>query len=398
MSTDLHRRHWLRHSAWLLAAGTVWAPALAHTGATPPGPAPTTDTPDSLPGRVRLAAAWRSHGDTPDCGRDCDQVGVLELDWTARTVRVAASLPVQGRAHGLLAEADGGFLAVATRPGRWLLRCDAQGRLVTRHRLDDETPLRTLGGHVLSSADGQWLYTTETDTRDGSGWIGVRDRHTLQRVAQWPTHGLDPHHLTLDASGALLVLNGGIPRTADGKAVRLHTMDPSLVRLDPHSGTLLGQWRLDDPRLSLRHLAWSLPPEAGQPPVLGIALQTQQDEPAERRDAPVLALWDGQALRLANRRPAAAGYGGDIAPGPGGGFIVSGQRVGEGLLWHPDAPDRWTTIAKLTEPCALAAWPGRGGVLMAAGRGIGFWHPSLPPAMLPWPMAMAPDNHWIVLG
>lgn len=403
MSSNLHRRHWLRHSAWLLAAGTAWAPALAHAGATPPGPAPTTDTPDSLPGRVRLAAAWRSHGDTPDCGRDCDQVGVLELDWTARTVRVAASLPVQGRAHGLLAEADGGFLAVATRPGRWLLRCDAQGRLVTRHRLNDETPLRTLGGHVLSSADGQWLYTTETDTRDGSGWIGVRDRHTLQRVAQWPTHGLDPHHLTLDASGALLVLNGGIPRTADGKKTRLEAMDPSLVRLDPRSGERQGQWRLDDPRLSLRHLAWGLPVQSDErepasAPLLGIALQAEHEDATQRRDATLLALWDGQDLRLANRSVAGAGYAGDIAPGPGGGFIVSSQRSHEGLLWHPDEPERWTPIAKLTEPCALAGWPGRGGVLMGAARGIGFWHPTMPPAMLAWPTAMAPDNHWVVLS
>jgi hypothetical protein len=400
MNTDLQRRTWLRYTAWLLAGGTVWAPALAQTGAASAAASPA---PNALPPRVRLAAAWRGHGDTPDCGRDCDQVGVLELDWPARTVRVTSSLPVQGRAHGLLAEADGGFLAVATRPGRWLLRCDAQGQLVVRHRLDAETPLRTLGGHVLASADGQWLYTTETDTRDGSGWIGVREHRTLRRVAQWPTHGLDPHHLTLDTSGALLVLNGGIPRTADGRKTRLETMDPSLVRLDPRRGERLGQWRLDDPRLSLRHLAWGLPVQADEhgparAPLLGIALQAEHDDAAQRRDAPLLALWDGQDLRLANRSVAGAGYAGDIAPGPGGGFIVSGQRSHEGLLWHPDAPERWTSIARLTEPCALAAWPDRGGVLMAAGRGIGFWHPALPPAMLPWPKAMAPDNHWVVLG
>lgn len=398
MRTDLHRRSLLQHITWLLAAGTVWAPAVAQTAAAPVATSSATPPP-----RVRLAAAWRSHGNTPDCGRDCDQVGVLEIDWTARSVRVAASLPVQGRAHGLLAEADGGFLAVASRPGRWLLRCDVQGQLVARHLIDSENPLRTLGGHVLASADEQWLYTTETDTRDGSGWIGVRDRRTLQRVAQWPTHGLDPHHLTLDASGALLVLNGGIPRTASGQKTRLDAMDPSLVRLDPRSGALLGQWRLDDPRLSLRHLAWGRAVAAddrgpARAPLLGIALQAEHDDAARRRDAPLLALWDGQDLRLANRSVAGAGYAGDIAPGPGGGFIVSGQRSHEGLLWHPDAPERWTPIAKLTEPCALAAWPDRGGVLMGAARGIGFWHPALPPAMLAWPMAMAPDNHWIVLG
>lgn len=251
MSTDLHRRTLLRHTAWLLASGAVSAPALAQSDT---APSDTIGAPP-LPSRVRLAAAWRSHGNTPDCGRDCDQVGVLELDWAAREVRVAAHLPVQGRAHGLLAEPGGGFLAVATRPGRWLLRDDPPGELQTRHLIDAETPHRTLGGHVLASADGQWLYTTETDTRDGRGWIGVRDHRTLQRVAQWPSHGLDPHHMALDAGGALLVVNGGIPRTASGQKTRLEAMDPSLVRLEPRSGALLGRWRLGDPRLSLRHVA-----------------------------------------------------------------------------------------------------------------------------------------------
>lgn len=401
MNPLLNRRALLQHTAWLAASTALWTPArAAAASATPDATStPTADTaPAALPARARLAAAWRSHGDTPACGVDCDQVGVLELDWQARQVRIVSSLPVAGRAHGLMAEPDGGFVAVATRPGLWLLRCDAQGRLQTRHSLAEETPLRTLGGHVIASADGQWLYTTETDRQDGSGWIGVRDRRTFQRVAAWPTHGLDPHQLTLDASGALLVLNGGIPRSADGRPVRLEAMDPSLVRLDTRTGERLGQWRLDDPRLSLRHLAWSLPSEPGDTPVLGIALQTQHEQPTERRDAPLLALWDGQQLRMANRVPAAAGYGGDIAPGPGGGFIVSGQRVGEGLLWHPDAPDRWTPIARLTEPCALASWPDRGGVLLAGTRGVGLWHPVHPPAMLPWPMAMLPDNHWIALA
>lgn len=388
MSPLLNRRTLLQHTAWLAAASAL---SPAHAASTSP------DTAD-LPDGVRLAAAWRSHGDTPTCGVDCDQVGVLELDWRARQVRIVGSLPVAGRAHGLMAEPDGGFVAVATRPGLWLLRCDAQGQLQTRHHLGDETPLRTLGGHVIASADGQWLYTTETDRQDGSGWIGVRERHSFRRVAAWPTHGLDPHQLTLDASGALLVLNGGIPRSADGRPVRLEAMDPSLVRLDTTTGALLGQWRLGDPRLSLRHLAWGEAAEPGQAPLLGIALQTQHTQPAERLEAPVLALWDGQQLRLANRLPAAAGYGGDIAPGPGGGFIVSGQRVGEGLLWHPGAPDRWTPIARLTEPCALASWPERGGVLLAGQRGVGLWHPVHPPAMLPWPVTLLPDNHWVTLA
>ena len=95
---------------------------------------------------------------------------------------------------------------------------------------------------------------------------------------------------------------------------------------------------------------------------------------------------------------AAAGYSGDICAGPGGGFVLSGQRTGEGLLWHPDAPDRWTTLARITEPCALANWPDAGGVLVGAQFGIARWRAAGAPAMLPWPQALTPDNHWVVLA
>lgn len=327
-----------------------------------------------------------------------DHVGILAMDWAANTIRIEASTAVSGRAHGLLADPDGGFYAVATRPGHWLLHCDAQGRQITRHVIEQDKNLRTFGGHVLASADGQWLHTTETDTRDGSGWIGVRDRRSLARVAEWPSHGLDPHHLVFDDQGSLIVANGGIPRTASGAKTRLRDMDPSLVRLDLATGELLGQWRLPDHRLSLRHLAWSAFADSTYGRMLGIALQAEHDDAALRRDAPLLALWDQRGLRLANRSVEGAGYSGDIAPSPAGGFVLSGQRTHQGLLWRPETPDSWAVIARVTEPCALASWPEHGGVLLSAARGAGLWHPTQPAAMLPWPAPMQPDNHWVLLA
>ena len=139
---------------------------------------------------------------------------------------------------------------------------------------------------------------------------------------------MDPHQLLRDAQGMLVVANGGIPRTADGKKRDLHLMAPSLVRLNPANGELLGQWRLADPRLSIRHLAWS----TGDQPLLGVALQAEHDDIDQRRAAPALALWDGKELRIPTRTATAGGYAGDIAPGPGGGFVISGQRVGRGYL------------------------------------------------------------------
>ena len=277
----LQRRPLLQSAALVLGAWAV--PGLAPAQAGPPRAAPGAI---ALPD-VRLAAAWRSQSGADGTPTPRDHVGILHLDWAAGQVRIAAEVPVQGRAHGLLAEAGGGFLAVASRPGRWLLRCDAQGQVVRRLAMEDDTPTRTLDGHVTPSADGQWLYTPETDRSNGEGWVSVRDRRSLARVAQWRTHGIDPHQCLTDADGALLVANGGIPRTPGGEKRDLHRMAPSLVRLAPASGELLGQWRLDDPRLSIRHMAWSQ--RADAPPLLGIVLQAEHDAPDQRRDAPVLA-------------------------------------------------------------------------------------------------------------
>lgn len=387
----LHRRQLLKTSPLLLGALVAPFAALAQQG-------PSTA---SAPATDRLAAAWRTAPGSGQVNAGRDFAGILELDWTQRQVRIAVQVLLPDRVHGLLAEPDGGFLAVATRPGHFLMRMDAQGQVVVHHTLDQESPQRTLDGHVSPSADGQWLYTSETDRSTGQGWISVRDRTTLRKVDQWPSHGMDPHQCLLDASGALMLANGGIPRNADGGKRELHRMAPSLVRLDGKSGELLGQWRLLDPRLSIRHLAWSLGGASDAPRLLGVGLQAEHDLAQARNEAPTLAVWDGKSLRLPTRSALAGGYAGDIAPGPGGGFIVSGQKVNRGLLWHPDDPGQLHTIAELRELCALAAWQGKAGasgVLIGSVRGVSRWHPSVPGAMLAWPQDMSPDNHWVVLG
>jgi hypothetical protein len=221
----------------------------------------------------------------------------------------------------------------------------------------------------------------------------VRDLRSLARQAEWPSAGIDPHQCVRAGDGTLLVANGGIPRDREGRKIDLERMAPSLVRLDPTRGSLLGQWRLQDSRLSLRHLAWA----EGGAPLLGVALQAEHDDADRRREAPVLAVWDGEQLRAIPADARAAGYAGDISAGPGGGFVISAQKSGRGLWWHPGAPERMTVVAELTEPCAMAPWPKGAGALISAGRGVARWHAHLPPRMLPWPTALAPDNHWVML-
>ena len=157
----------------------------------------------------------------------------------------------------------------------------------------------------------------------------------------------------LDASGALIVANGGIRRAAGDRKRDLDRMESSVARLDTATGQLLGQWRLQDPRLSLRHLAWSHTME-GQP-LLGIGLQAEHDDPARRSEAPVLALWDGAKLSIPTHATDADGYAGDICSAPLGGFLLSSNRTNSALWWRPDQPGRLWLVARLTEAYALGS-------------------------------------------
>lgn len=385
MNPSMNRRTWLGSSALLLmsTAGLLCAPAAAAAAA-----------PRS--GVERLAAGWRLP--KAEAGETADRVGILAIDWDAGQVELLSDLPAPGRAHGLLGLADGGFLAVATRPGRWLLHCDAQGREVRRLQLDAQPSARTLNGHVEPSADGHWLYSTETDPRDGSSWLGVREAATLRRVAEWRLPGLDAHQMLLDEQGQLMIALGGIPRNEAGRKVQLDQMASSLIRFDPQSGQVTGQWRLPDPRLSLRHLAWSEGQEGTA--LLGIGLQAEHDEPARRQRAPALALWDGRQLSTPSHDAQAAGYAGDVVAGPGGGFMITSDKSDRGLWWHPDEPRRMTTVAQLAGIYALASGSQgpHEGTRFASQTGVSRWHPREAPRLLLWPRPMAVDNHWIVLA
>lgn len=339
----------------------------------------------------RMATAWRVAGTSaPDTG---DRVGVFRVDWAAGRLEIQSEQAVPSRAHGLLSLADGGFMAVAARPGRWLMRCDAQGEVVRRRSMTEDTPPRSFDGHVEASADGAWLYTVETDPASGAGWISVRDARTLQRVAQFSSGGADPHQLLLAPDGHLVVANGGIVRDLHGRRIAPERMDSSLVRLDGRTGRLLGQWRLPDARLSMRHLAWAQGP-AG---LLGIALQAEHDLPEQRAQAPLLALWNGRDLSLPSADNRGGGYAGDITAAPGGGFVLSAQKQRVGLWWHPAQPAVLTRMAELTEPCALMSSADGHGVVLGAARGLARWHARLPARMLGWPVALAPDNHAVRL-
>lgn len=326
-------------------------------------------------------------------------VGMVQPDWAAQRMQRTASVAVPSRAHGLAALPDGGFVAVANRPGRWLLRCDAQAQV--QCMLATHDAVRTFEGHVTVSADAQWLYTTETDPRTGQGWVAVRDVRTLQPVSEFRTGGSEPHQLLLDASGALMVANGGVLRAAGDRKVELQRMDSSLARIRPESGERQGQWRLPDRRLGLRHMAWSTP-EAGSPAVLGIAMQNEHEDLQQRRASPLLALWDGAQLQVPAAQGLGEGYGGDVVPTRDGGFLVSSQRAGVVVQWSPQQPQTTRVVAQLKDPGALVALPSAfaapgAEVLMAAQSTAGRWSSREAGGLLAWPPGLQLDNHWVRL-
>lgn len=283
-----------------------------------------------------VVAAW-------DDAQGRHHVGTLDAQ-----ARVLATVPVPTRAHGLALEPDGSVLAVARRPGDWLLRWHpARGRR-TLHWNDGA---RRFNGHVQRI--GAALFTTETLLDDGQGVVVVRDAATLSERAVWATHGRDPHALLADGDSTLWVANGGIGTdAATGRTKDTRAMDSSLVRLDAADGTLRGQWRLNDPKLSLRHLA------RADDGTLGIALQAEHEDAAARGAAPLLALWRNGQLRSVEG-PACvgcSGYGGDIAAWRGR-FFVSAPRAGALAAWGQG--QGWETALNSREVCALGVTPER---------------------------------------
>lgn len=330
-----------------------------------------------------LAATWASADGTYHAGVLALQNKALRpLPEQARDTPHTLELPT--RAHALLAAPDGALIIVSRRPGDWLLRwrpgSGAEPEWVWA------TPERAFNGHAIFSADGRRLLTTETDLDSGAGLIGVRDARTLRLLAEWPTHGIDPHELLLDADGQLIVANGGVPTQAEtGRAKRdLARMDSSLLRLHGTNGQRLGQWRLSDQRLSLRHLART--PDGR----IGIALQAEHDDPAERAAAPVLALFDGQRLRTHAAPRTLAGYGGSIAAWDGA-LWVSCPRV-HGVARF-DAQGRWQDFTPLAEACALAP-DATGHALWIGGREHAA-HQATEQAEAIGAPGLRLDNHWI---
>jgi len=174
-------------------------------------------------------------------------------------------------------------LFVARRPGTECYLLDLRdGRLL---QTLTAPPNRHFQGHAVVHAAGEWLYTTENDTREpGRGVIGVYrfDGQQLARHSELSSHGIGPHELAWLPDGeTLVVANGGIRTEAESRVeMNLDAMAPSLV-LMRRDGTRLSQETLAQPMNSVRHLA-----VAGD----GTVLACQQYMGEAEHCAPLLAI------------------------------------------------------------------------------------------------------------
>jgi hypothetical protein len=181
-------------------------------------------------------------------------------------------IPTEVRLHSLTVHPTqpGVAVAFARRAGTLAYAFDfvtGEQRALIQSRLD-----RHFYGHGQYSADGRYLFTTENDYEQGRGVIGVRDGSDYRLLGEMPSYGIGPHDIHLLSDGTTLVVAiGGIRTHPDSGRSKLNLSDmkPSLAYIDSRDGKLLGQYFLQNHKLSIRHLAVSTDD------VVGIGLQYQ---------------------------------------------------------------------------------------------------------------------------
>jgi hypothetical protein len=320
MATDSSRRHFISAAAACALAQAIPPRARAHAPA------------------LRMLGAWQSSGR--------NHAGI----WQQASGTRGVELPF--RAHQVLLDPVNrrSAIAIARRPGDFIARLDLEGLSLTQ--LQAIEPEFVTNGHALFSADGRKLLVSESDSVSGAGSLGIYDVATLEISERISTAGIGPHALLREPGGTLLVANGGVVTLAQSGRTVLNpgNIDSSLVRLDS-AGRVLGEWRLVESNLSIRHLALA------KDGTVGLALQAEHADPAQREHAPVLALFDGRSMRITESATTAlGGYAGDVAcidTAAGSLFAVGCTRAGVVGIWT-DA-GRVQGIHPLRGACAVAA-------------------------------------------
>nr|WP_315466028.1 DUF1513 domain-containing protein [uncultured Rhodoferax sp.] len=310
--------------------------------------------------------------------------------------RPARGIALPARAHALLGippavtGAGPQALVLARRPGEYLLRMDvANTRALQWHTMEDD---RYLAGHACPSLGGNSFFSTETDGETGAGLVAERDWRSLRKLREFASHGIGPHALCTHTDGTLWVANGGILNLPESgrRKLNLGRMAPNLSAFDAVTGEVRTQYTLEDPFLSLRHLA--VAPDG----TIGVAMQAEHTDAQARARAPALAiLRDGQlrAVPWANDQPPAGwdGYAGDVSYMHGR-FWISAPHAGWLASWTLFGEDQW--VVHLAGAGALAT---SGTQLVAAGSADALLLSPASPTQSRYPLHLNLDNHAALL-
>ena len=101
-------------------------------------------------------------------------------------------------------------------------------------------------------------------------------------------------------------------------------------------------------------------------------MQAEHPIAKDRWRSPVFAVWDGERLTPSPEPPDLRGYGGAVAAGPSGGFLVGCPRANAVAVF--DARAGWSHNVALPEACAVAVgagqwWAGGSTGVLHAGPG-----------------------------
>lgn len=222
--------------------------------------------------------------------------GVYGLSWCQANTKRVNTVLSGFRGHGASQHPlrHAAVVMYARRPGTSAIEVNLQSGAVERTFHCAEN--RHFFGHGCFSRDGKTLFTTEADIQFGKGKIGIRDALTYRQIGEYESYGIGPHEVRLlPNSNTLVIANGGILTRPDTgrKKLNLDSMASSLTYIDAETGKKLGEFKVLEPKSSIRHL------DVAADGTVAIAIQMQRSASSHENTVPLGAVHKpGESIRL----------------------------------------------------------------------------------------------------
>jgi len=278
------------------------------------------------------------------------------------------SISVDLRCHGVAVHPRDPYRAIvfARRPGTLAYEVDFFEGEVLRQISSPQG--RHFYGHGSYSNDGRYLFCSENDYAQARGVVAIYDARGLKRLGEVSSFGIGPHELQMLPDGKTLVIaNGGIITHPDNEREKLNlaTMSPSLVYLDLDSGKPVGEFKLNEHQLSIRHLA------QGADGTVGIAMQFEGDK---HRHPPLIAFHQGESeIRLAKVPSAISAqmnnYALSICIEPTTGVACVSSPRGNLLTFWDSKSTRFLSMIRVRDPGGVAIARNKPNFIVTTGAG-----------------------------